>query len=55
MCVFCGCIPMCLINFIGKCDVDKAISNFVHHTDLVDFSSALIFWKLKSGNESRGA
>ena len=32
-----GCIHVWLMNFIGKCDIDKDIYNFVH---LVDFSSA---------------
>ena len=29
-----GCIPECLVSFIGKCDVDKASYNVVHHKDI---------------------
>ena len=32
---------VCLMNFIGKCHFDKAIYDFVHHADFIDFSSAL--------------
>ena len=42
--VSCGCIHVWLMNFIGKCDIDKAIYYFVH---LVGFESS-------SGNEIRG-
>ena len=46
-------IPVCLINFIVKYDIDKAIYNCVYHAVVVDFSSAFKFWKLKPGNDSR--
>ena len=37
----CGSHLVCLKNFIGKCHFGKAIYDFVHHTYLVDFSSAV--------------
>ena len=48
-------MPMCLVNFTGECGVDTPLYDFVHYTDLDDFSSAFNLWMLKSGNEITGA